>query len=133
MSDEEPRRTVFIECMTFAEEGREIQRALDRCKHRAILAERDSLLTCLRNVMAHLTSTGGSPAEHTAFRAAFAELAKYGDPVRDERVRKWAEREVRCDACNGTGSYDQQVFGGTAYEFDRIDCGSCGGAGTKTP
>jgi len=60
----------------------------------AIVEERDALLTCLRNVMQHLHAVGGSPSEHAAFRAAFDELAKYGDPER-ERVRAWEEREQR--------------------------------------
>lgn len=64
----------------------------------SLYIERDRLLHHLRSVMAHLRTVGGDPSEHAAFRAAFDEIKKYGDPEHEAAVRKWEEREAKREA-----------------------------------
>lgn len=47
-------------------------------KQDELTAQRDRLVKVLADVMEHLSATGGSPKEHRAFSAAYAELAQYG-------------------------------------------------------
>jgi hypothetical protein len=65
----------------------------DELQIMALTNERNRLYRCLADVMACLRSVGGDPREHAAFRAAFDELAKYGDDRHEAAARKWEERE----------------------------------------